>query len=188
MQLTTPSTTPPALPPISIVMKPNPNFGPQGKGELLVSTRSDYEDTKTWTRTRWGMWQNTNVAPLRVPGGSFEDAVTAARELVTAERKATKWGLFHRLQGRVDAVAVLQAKDGFQLVRVDNPVDSFWEPVPGAMAPWQKWQVDPMTNTFRKGDVRRERTDVLALVGETQLFDLRATTPSGPTEPYRADA
>jgi hypothetical protein len=117
--------------------------------------------------------------------GSFEDAVAAARELVAADRKATRWGLFHRLQGRVDALAVLQAKDGFDLVPVDMPVDPYLEPVPGAMTPWQKWTVDPMRLAFGEGDVRRERSDVLALVGETQTLDLRSTKPSGPTEPYR---
>jgi hypothetical protein len=183
MQLTSPAPTKPDLPPMNIVMRPNPNFGPKGDGELLVSARTDYDDMKAWTRTRWGVWQDTTAAPVQVANGSFDDAVTAARELVEADRRATKWGLFKRLQGRVDAVAVLQATNGYQLVRVDTPVDEFMEPVPGAMTPWQKWRVDPMTNVFRLGDVRRERADVLALVGATQTFDLRATTPSGPTEP-----
>jgi hypothetical protein len=177
-----PTTERPPLPPLDIVIKPNPNFGPKGTGDLLVSARTDYDDTKTWTRTRWGVWQDT-TAPSTSVAGSFEDAVTAARELVTADRRAMRWGLFHRLQGRVDAVAVLQAANGFQLVRVDSPVDPYMEPVPGAMTPWQKWQVDPERMLFERGDVRRERADVVALVGETKTFDLRATSPSGPTEP-----
>lgn len=178
-----PTTERPPLPPLNIVMKPNPNFGPVGEGPLLVSARSDYDDMKAWTRTRWAIRQDTKAPSPAPVEGSFEDAVAAARELVTADRRATRWGLFHRLQGRVDAVAVLQAKTGFELVRVDTPVDPFMEPVPGAMTPWQKWQVDPRRMVFERGDVRRERTDVLALVGATQTFDLRGTNPSGPTEP-----
>lgn len=179
---TTPATRP-DLPPMKVVFKPNPNFAHAPGRELLASAASGYEDKNTWSRTRWGVWRRGDAPVQRLETGSFDDAVRAATALVTADRREARWGLFNRHQDRVDAIALLQAGTGWDLVRVDVPVDSYVAPVPGAMAPWQHWTVDPQSSIFGEGDVKRERTDVAAIVGATRLYDLRSTSPSGPTEP-----
>jgi hypothetical protein len=183
MELSAP-TTPPKLPPINVVIKPNPNFGQRQRGDLLVSARTDFQDTTKWTRTRWGIWDRAVDVVRQLDGGSFDDAVAAAKDVLAQDRRDTRWGLLRRHQGRVDALAVLEAERGWKLVRVDAPVDSYIDTVPGAMFPGQTHTVDPLNSIFRKGDVRRERADVAALVGATHTFDLRATSPSTPTEPF----
>lgn len=179
MQLAATAERPP-LPPMRIRFRPNPNLNGSDQGALLASAGSGFDDMDTWTRTRWAVRMVGSGAPRTIPGGSFDDAVAAARDIVAADRRATRWGLFGRLQGRVDALAVVGAKDGWQLVRTDTPLDAFDDRTPGGIG---RWRFDPMEVVFRHGDARRERLDVLALVGATRTLDLRSTTPSGPTEP-----
>ena len=180
VQLQTTRPVRPDLPPMRVEMKRNPNFyAPEGT-TLLASARTDLRDHTAWTVTRWGIWRDETRPVTHVDGGSFEDAVRAASELVRIERAATKWGFFDRHQGRVDALAVVQAASGWDLVPANQPVDPYIDFVPGGAS---KMRVDPRTYIFEHGDVRREADGVAALVGETHVYDLRGTSPSGPTEP-----
>jgi hypothetical protein len=106
---------------------------------------------------------------------SFDDALRAANELMVADRTAARWGLFHRNPGRVDAIALVEAKDGVRLVRTDHAGDRYKEPVPGQMFPGQNWWRSPASS------VVRETPSMLALVGAEQLYDLRPGTQVEPT-------
>ena len=113
--------------------------------------------------------------PVDVPVFSaFDDAVSAARTIMVADRKEARWGLFNRNPGRVESIALLDAKDGIQLVRTTLAVDRYKEPVPGQMFPGQNWWVGT------PDAIVREQPSTLAIVGADNLFDLRSGTPAAP--------
>lgn len=106
---------------------------------------------------------------------AFEDAVRAANEVMVADRREARWGLFGRNPGRVDAIALLEAADGIRLVRVDAHADPYKEPVPGQMFPGQNWWVGSPSA------ITREQPSTLAIVGAETLYDLRSGTAVGPS-------
>jgi hypothetical protein len=107
--------------------------------------------------------------PIDAPAfASYEDALSAANQLMVLDRKDARWGLFHRNPGRVDGVALLQVADGVRLVRVDQAADRYKEPVPGQMFPGQNWWRSPASS------MQREQPSVLAVVGAEQVYDLRS--------------
>ncbi|MCW2920564.1 MAG: hypothetical protein JWL76_438 [Thermoleophilia bacterium] len=107
--------------------------------------------------------------PLNVPQFlAFDDAVTAAQTIMERDRKDAREGLFNQRQGRVASIAVLEAKDGFQLVRSTLAVDAFKEEVPGSMFWPQYWVVSP------PGAIVAEQVSTLTLVGWGNLVDLRS--------------
>ena len=116
-------------------------------------------------------------------GVEVEDAVAAAHERMREHRVDARWGLFNRHAGRAEGYAVLQSTDGVSLLRLDTPLDPYKEPPPGAFFPGQTWERTPLAGF---ADLRRERTDVAFLVGEHHSIDLRGTTPSPESEPYRS--
>lgn len=178
MQLTTaPTAARPELPPIAIEFRPNPNYSSGARVELLASFGAGryLDDTDRWVRPRWGVW-SAEHAPVKAVAGSFEDAVRAARDLVATERRNAKWGFFGRHQDRVDALAVLEARQGWELFRVDVPLDAYRDYHFGPRT--------PLADHLADGEPRRERDGVAALVGENHLIDLRTTRPSPPTEPF----
>ena len=112
--------------------------------------------------------------PIDAPAfAAFDDALTAAREIMVADRKAARWGLFKRHAGRVDSIALLQGSEGIKLARTTLAIDTWVEPVPGQMFPGQNW------TKGAPNVVVRETPTTLALVGADKLFDLR----SGNAEP-----
>lgn len=106
---------------------------------------------------------------------AFDDAVRAAQEIMVVDRKAARWGLFKRLPGKVDSIALLQSKDGIRLARTTLAIDSYKEPVPGQMFPGQHWWRGAPNLTVR------ETPDTLALVGAETLIDLRSGEPTQPS-------
>ncbi len=105
---------------------------------------------------------------------TFDDAVDAARTIMIADRADARWGLFKRNPGRVESIALLDAKDGIKLVRTTLGVDRYKEPVPGQMFPGQNWWVGT------PGAIVREQPSTLAIVGADNLFDLRSGAPAAP--------
>jgi hypothetical protein len=119
--------------------------------------------------------------PIDAPAfGAFDDAVDAARTIMVADRKEARWGLFNRHPGRVDSIALMEAKDGIRLVRTTLAVDRYKEPVPGQMFPGQNWWVGT------PGAIIREQPATLAIVGADNLYDLRSGTGATPV-PFDAD-
>jgi hypothetical protein len=113
--------------------------------------------------------------PIAMPAfADFDAAVDTARTIMVADRKEARWGLFHRNAGRVESIALLDAKEGIRLVRTTLAVDTYKEPVPGQMFPGQNWS--------RTGPnaILREQPSTLAIVGADKLYDLRSGEPSAP--------
>jgi hypothetical protein len=108
--------------------------------------------------------------------GAFDEAVTAARTIMIADRQDARWGLFKRHPGRVESIALLQVKDGIRLARTTLALDTYKEPVPGQMFPGQNWSRGGPRLTVR------ESPATLALVGADMLVDLRSGQPSGMIE------
>lgn len=132
---------------------------------------------------RWGR-AGDRTAPVKVrrdqpvdaPAfAAFADALRAANELMVADRREARWGLFGRNPGRVDAIALLEAADGIRLVRVDAHADPYKEPVPGQMFPGQNWWVGSPSA------ITREQPSTLAIVGAETLYDLRSGAAVGPS-------
>ncbi len=174
----------PPLPPLRIKF----SKGDLSDGPLLASLRGDAynDDMSTWTRTRWGIWQSGKAPVRSIAGGTCDDAIAAAREIVRADRLANRdKGWFRTVQHYVGGLGVVQTATGWDLLRLDCAIDPYQKPNGG----FGYIDVDPQ-NSLMFGlrdktprEIRRERTDVQALVGETATIDLRATSPSGPTEP-----
>jgi hypothetical protein len=113
--------------------------------------------------------------PVDAPSfAAFDDALRAANEIMVRDRRAARWGLFHRNAGRVDAIALLQAQGGIRLARVDVYADPYKEPVPGQMFPGQNWWVGSPAR------ISAAQQTTLALVGAETLYDLRAGGAVGP--------
>jgi hypothetical protein len=113
--------------------------------------------------------------PVEAPTfAAYEDALRAANEIAVRDRRAARWGLFHRNPGRVDAIALLQQADGIHLARVDAHADPYKEPVPGQMFPGQNWWVGS------PGRIVRTQPSTLALVGAETLYDLRSGATVSP--------
>ncbi len=168
MELTIATTTP-KLVPTAVVADPNQPTLPGMEGDVVARYMryQDMEKPITIRRDR----------PVDAPTfASFDDAVRAANDVLVQERREARWGLFNRNPGRVDAIALLEAAKGIQLVRTDLALDRFKEPVPGQMFPGQNWWSGGAQG------VLRERPDVLALVGAERLVDLRSGERVDPVE------
>lgn len=115
--------------------------------------------------------------PIDAPAfAAYGDALRAANEIMVADRRDARWGLFKRNAGRVEAIALLESAAGIQLVRVNTHADAFKEPVPGQMFPGQNWWVGSPNL------ITRTQPSALAIVGAETLYDLRAGTSVGPVE------
>jgi hypothetical protein len=99
--------------------------------------------------------------------GAFQDAVYAANDIVAADFAKAKFGIFHQRNHAVNAMAVLAKGDGFELVRVDKPIDSWHEENPGSMF-WPQYTKQEITTK-----AQRQSDELVALVGAKLVFDLR---------------
>ena len=113
--------------------------------------------------------------PIEMPTfADFDAAVDTARTIMVDDRKTARWDLFNRNAGRVESIALIDAKEGIKLVRTTLAVDTYKEPVPGQMFPGQNWS--------RTGPsaIVREQPSTLAIVGADKLYDLRSGAASAP--------
>jgi hypothetical protein len=107
---------------------------------------------------------------LPVPGNIFTSLRSAAitgSELVNAEReaKADRW--LGKKYHQTPSVAILSAKDGYQLVRTDTNIDNWHQDMAGFILP--KYSARQPAQI-----AIRANPDVAMLVGATNFFDLRS--------------
>jgi hypothetical protein len=151
---------------------PDPNQPPlPGMGLDVVARAAFYGD-----RDRTVAVKIRADRPIDAPAfASYDDALTAANQLMVRDRHDARWGLFHRNPGRADAIALLEAAEGVKLVRVDQVADAYKEPVPGQMFPGQNWWRSPASS------MQRTEPSVLAVVGAEHVYDLRSGAVVEPT-------
>lgn len=166
MQIASPASAAAAVsPPHSPVATSDPNQPPlPGLEPDVIARMARYAGDKVDAPVKL-----LRDRPVDAPAfAAFDEAVTAANEIMVRERRDARWGLFRRHPGKVLALALVEAKEGIRLVRSNVAIDRFKEPVPGQMFPGQNWW--GMTPTR----MVREQPSTLALVGGETMFDLRS--------------